>query len=99
MMEFAPRRGLLARATRRQKRGRRQVAQPSPSVCLIFGRRCEAISSGKTAAWRETGTGKDCHTLDCRQQQEATMPIFILWAGIPILILGGGFVVYRMIGG
>jgi len=27
------------------------------------------------------------------------MPIFILWAGIPILILGGGFVVYRMIGG
>jgi hypothetical protein len=33
------------------------------------------------------------------QQQEATMPIFILWAGIPILILGGGFVVYRMIGG
>ena len=33
------------------------------------------------------------------QQQEVRMPIFILWAGIPILILGGGFVVYRMIGG
>ena len=31
--------------------------------------------------------------------QEAIMPIFILWAGIPILILGGGFVVYRLIGG
>jgi len=27
------------------------------------------------------------------------MPVFILWAGIPLLILGGGFVVYRVIGG
>jgi len=27
------------------------------------------------------------------------MPIFILWAGIPLLILGGGFVVYRIVGG
>jgi hypothetical protein len=34
-----------------------------------------------------------------RQQQEVQMPVFILWAGIPILILGGGFVVYRIIGG
>jgi hypothetical protein len=32
-------------------------------------------------------------------KQEVHMPIFILWAGIPILILGGGFVVYRIIGG
>ena len=33
------------------------------------------------------------------KHKEATMPIFILWAGIPILILGGGFVIYRVIGG
>jgi hypothetical protein len=30
---------------------------------------------------------------------EAIMPVFILWAGIPLLILGGGFVVYRIVGG
>jgi hypothetical protein len=30
---------------------------------------------------------------------EVPMPVFILWAGIPLLILGGGFVVYRIVGG
>jgi hypothetical protein len=36
--------------------------------------------------------------LNCqRNEQEAIMPVFILWAGI--LILGGGFVIYRVIGG
>jgi hypothetical protein len=33
------------------------------------------------------------------ETKEATMPTFILWAGIPILILGSGFVLYRVIGG
>jgi hypothetical protein len=30
---------------------------------------------------------------------EQIMPVVLLWAGIPILLLGGGFVVYRIIGG
>jgi hypothetical protein len=27
------------------------------------------------------------------------MPVLLLWAGIPILILGSGFLVYRVVGG
>jgi hypothetical protein len=27
-----------------------------------------------------------------------TMPVIFLWAGIPILLVGGGFVIYRIIG-
>jgi len=27
------------------------------------------------------------------------MPVFIMWAGIPILLVGGGYVIYRVIGG
>jgi hypothetical protein len=30
---------------------------------------------------------------------EVPMPVFILWAGIPLIILGGGFFVYRIVGG
>jgi hypothetical protein len=26
------------------------------------------------------------------------MPVNILWAGIPILLIGGGFVVYKLVG-
>jgi LPXTG-motif cell wall-anchored protein len=29
---------------------------------------------------------------------EQAMPVILLW-GIPILLLGGGFVVYRIVGG
>jgi hypothetical protein len=31
--------------------------------------------------------------------KERTMPVLLLWAGIPILVLGGGFLVYRVVGG
>jgi hypothetical protein len=33
------------------------------------------------------------------KRRRRNMPVFILWAGIPILLIGGGFVVYRIIGG
>ena len=30
---------------------------------------------------------------------ERDMPVLILWAGIPLLILGSGFMIYRIVGG
>jgi hypothetical protein len=33
------------------------------------------------------------------EDEEDVMPMFIVWAGIPILLIGGGFLVYRVIGG
>ncbi len=33
-----------------------------------------------------------------REPKEKTMPVIILWAGIPILLIGGGFVVYKLVG-
>jgi hypothetical protein len=30
---------------------------------------------------------------------ESSMPVILLYAGLPILLVGGGFVVYRIIGG
>lgn len=36
--------------------------------------------------------------MSTQQLMEVNMPILLL-AGIPILLLGGGFVVYRVIGG
>jgi hypothetical protein len=34
-----------------------------------------------------------------KRSDEYNMPIILLWTGIPILLLGGGYVVYRVIGG
>lgn len=31
------------------------------------------------------------------QHRESDMPVILLWTGIPILLIGGGFVVYRLI--
>jgi hypothetical protein len=33
-----------------------------------------------------------------RRRREA-MPVILLWLGIPVLLIGGGFVIYRVIGG
>jgi hypothetical protein len=30
---------------------------------------------------------------------EKAMPVIFLWAGLPILIVGGGYVIYRVVGG
>jgi hypothetical protein len=27
------------------------------------------------------------------------VPVILVWAGIPILLIGGGFIIYRVIGG
>lgn len=34
-----------------------------------------------------------------RHVKEETMPVLLLWTGIPILLIGGGFIVYRVIAG
>jgi hypothetical protein len=31
--------------------------------------------------------------------QESAMPVILLWLGIPVLLVGSGFVIYRVIGG
>jgi hypothetical protein len=29
--------------------------------------------------------------------KEKTMPVIFLWAGLPVLLVGGGYVIYRII--
>jgi hypothetical protein len=31
-----------------------------------------------------------------RQKQEETMPVILLWVGIPVLVLGGGYAIVHM---
>jgi hypothetical protein len=33
------------------------------------------------------------------QLRRKAMPVILLWLGIPVLLIGSGFVIYRVIGG
>jgi hypothetical protein len=35
----------------------------------------------------------------CGITKLGVMPVILLWTGIPILLVGGGYIVYRVIGG
>jgi hypothetical protein len=47
------------------------------------------------------GTGQIVSELSLRTTGNggSAMPVVLLWAGIPILLVGSGFIIYRIVGG
>jgi hypothetical protein len=49
------------------------------------------------------GQGNQTNSLGIKSLHDgnggSAMPVVLLWAGIPILLVGSGFIIYRIVGG
>jgi hypothetical protein len=56
-----------------------------------------ALQCGVTAAGRNLGRAIRVYAADLNHHEEATMPLVLLWVGIPVLLVGGGyFIIHTM---